>query len=203
MWLRFCVCVHMYLYLYTYMHINIHRNTYTNIHSFYLYLCGFEILFILYTYRYIHSYFYTYTHCTETHMCVYISMHSIYIRHAWKFLGVLGILGVLDIFSWQRSVCLFLFHICPTLLFHPKSRQGESTCSSIPALPQRGENCLDVNVGLKGDVFTEVFKQMCNWWIGLAAFCQYFVRHYSCKLAGSSGSWLFSHYPFPASSLLI
>lgn len=113
-----------------------------------------------------------------------------HIRHAWKFLGVLG---VLDMFSQQRSMCLFLFHVFPTLVFHPKRHQGESTCTGIPVLSQRGENCLDINVGLKGHVFIAVFKQMCNWWIGLAAFCQYSVSHYSCKLAGSSGSWLFSN----------
>lgn len=161
------------------------------------------MLFVLYTY--IAIFIHIHTVHRHTRVCTYIYLCTLYmyILHAWTFLGGLGVLGVLDMFSRQRSTCLVLFHVFPTLVFRPKSHRGESTCSGIPALSQRRENCLNINVGLKGHVFIAVFKQMCNWCTGLAAFCQYSVSHYSCKLTGSSGSWMFSNYPFPASCLLI
>lgn len=150
-WDFMCVCTYVNIYMYTYMHITIYRNIYTNINIFNI------CIFLRFCLIYIHSYFYTYTNCTQTHtyVCVYVFVRTdMYIRHAWKFLGGLG---VLNMFSWQRRMCLFLFHLFPTLLFHPKGHWGESMCSGIPALSQRRENCLDVNVGLKGHVFIAVF----------------------------------------------
>lgn len=143
---------------------------------------------LLYTYR-----LYTF---------IYLRMLNVCIRHAWKSLGNLEVLGIFDMFFQQRSMWGFFCSLfSPLFFFTPKSNWDELTCGGIPALSQRGENCLDINVGWKGHVFITVFKQMCNWWIGLTAFCQYSVSHYSWKLTVSSGSWLFSNYPFPASCL--
>lgn len=59
-------------------------------------------------YAYMEPFIHIQTVHRRIHSCVYVYIHfcmlNICIRHAWKSLGNLRVLGVFDMFSQQRSM---------------------------------------------------------------------------------------------------